>query len=199
MGQPKLSITLLKDEKLGALALREAYHSKLNRILLITRCDDSLAWLPGEYGMNERSNRCERVVCDAADQGMSYSLRSGIEAAETEGADAVVVMLADQPFISAMMINRMIAAYGQQPELQYVASGDRGINKPPILWARSMFPILSQLQGDEGARSILLSPDYRGIRVEEPLAYRFQDADTFEDIINIKETLQNHRRAEGLK
>jgi molybdenum cofactor cytidylyltransferase len=189
MGQPKLSITLLKNEKLGSLALREAYHSKLNRILLITRCEDSLAWLPEEY--DERTNRCERVVCDAADQGISYSLRSGIEAAQTKGADAVVVMLADQPFISAMMIDRMIAAYEQQPELQYVASGDRGIKKPPILWARSMFPVLFQLQGDEGARSILSSPDYRGIKVDEPLAYRFQDADTLEDIISIKETLQN--------
>jgi molybdenum cofactor cytidylyltransferase len=199
MGQPKLSITLLKDEKLGALAVREAYHSKLNRILLITRREDSLAWLPVEYDMNERTNRCERVVCDAADQGISYSLRSGIEAAQTKGADAAVVMLADQPFISAMMIDRMIAAYEQQPELHYVASGDRGIKKPPILWARSMFPVLLQLQGDEGARSILSSPDYRGIKVEEPLAYRFQDADTLEDIISIKETLLNHRRAEGLK
>jgi molybdenum cofactor cytidylyltransferase len=194
MGQPKLSITLHKNERLGAMALREAYHSKLSRILLVTRGVDSLAWLPEEYYVNKRINRSEHVVCHAADQGISYSLRSGIEAAQTEGADAVIVMLADQPFISAMMIDRMIAAYEQQPELQYVASGDSGIKKPPILWARSMFPVLFQLQGDEGARFILASPDYRGIVVEEALAYRFQDADTLEDIMNIKETLLNLRK-----
>jgi hypothetical protein len=125
MGQPKLSITLHKDERLGAMALREAYHSKLSRILLVTRGGDSLVWLP---------------------------------------------------------------------ELQYIASGDSGIKKPPILWARSMFPVLFQLQGDEGARSILASPDYRGLIVEEALAYRFQDADTIEDIANIKETLSNLRK-----
>jgi molybdenum cofactor cytidylyltransferase len=191
MGQPKLSITLHKDEKLGAMALREAYQSKLNRILLVTRGGDSLTWLPGEYDLNERINRSGRVVCDAADQGMSYSLRCGIEAAQTEGADAVIVMLADQPFISAMMIDRMIAAYELQPEAHYVASGDRGVKKPPILWASSMFPVLFQLQGDEGARSILASPEYRGIIVEEALAFRFHDADTLEDIANIRETLAN--------
>jgi molybdenum cofactor cytidylyltransferase len=114
----------------------------------------------------------------------------GIEAAQSEGADAVVVMLADRPFISAMMIDRMIDAY----ERQNLSCNTLPAEKPPILWARSMFPVLFQLQGDEGARSILSSPDYRGIKVEEPLAYRFQDADTLEDIIIIKETLQNHRK-----
>jgi CTP:molybdopterin cytidylyltransferase MocA len=48
-----------------------------------------------------------------------------------------------------------------------------------------MFSRLALLNGDEGARSILASPEYRGLAIDEPLTFRFLDADTLEDIEKI--------------
>jgi molybdenum cofactor cytidylyltransferase len=192
MGQPKLSIELRKGERLGGIALKVAFQSRLSKIIMVTRSGDNLEWLSGGLSEYESAGRCVRVISDAADRGMSYSLRCGLEAAAVYKADAAIVMLADQPFITLEMIDRLITAYTLNPELHYVASGDKGLKKPPILWSRTMFPVLAELRGDEGARSIYNSPDYDGAVIEEVLAYRFQDADTLGDIAEMKETLSNN-------
>jgi molybdenum cofactor cytidylyltransferase len=185
MGQPKLSIKLPNEERLGSKALKMAFLSALNHIIIVTRASDNLEWLPLECSEDISLKRSQVIVCEEADQGMSYSLRFGLEAARLLRPDAVVVILADQPFITAEMINRLIGEYKKNLDLDYIASGNAGHKKPPILWSRSMFSRLALLDGDEGARSILASPEYRGLVIDEPLTFRFFDADTLEDIEKI--------------
>jgi molybdenum cofactor cytidylyltransferase len=185
MGSPKLSITLWKDEKLGGLALKQVLLSNLGSIIIVTQADDGLGWLPNEYFVGESIGRCHKVECMDAEQGMAYSLRCGLIAAHSLEANAVVVILADQPLISNEMINRLIEAYKNNPMLDYVASGDENRKKPPILWGQTMFEKLISLQGDEGARSLLSSSDYHGAIVDEPLKSRFMDVDTKEDVVRI--------------
>jgi molybdenum cofactor cytidylyltransferase len=186
MGQSKLSIKLWKDERLGSIALKQAIVSDLDRIIIVTKNEDNMDWLPNECIEDELGGRCQRVVCHEAAQGIAYSLRSGLAAAQALAATAVVVMLADQPFLTSGMINRLIEQYRKNPRLQFIASGDGKQKKPPILWEQSMFALIMSLKGDEGARFFLESPDYNGIAVAEPLHYRFLDADTVEDIEEIK-------------
>jgi molybdenum cofactor cytidylyltransferase len=186
MGRPKLSIKLLNEERLGSKALKTAFLSELNHIVVVTSSTDSLEWLPSECADENSLNRSQVLVCNEADLGISYSLRYGLEAARLLEADAVVVILADQPFITTEMINRLIHEYTRNPALDYIASGDAGRKKPPILWSRSVFPRLADLVGDQGARSILASSDCHGLVVEEPLGYRFLDADTLEDVEKIR-------------
>jgi molybdenum cofactor cytidylyltransferase len=178
MGQPKLSINLSNEERLGSKALKAAFLSELSHIVIVTRASDSLEWLPSEYADENALKKSQVIVCNEADLGISNSLRSGLGAAELLDADAVLVVLADQPFINAEMINKLINEYSKNPAHDYIASGDAGRKKPPILWSRSMFPKLATLSGDEGAR--------HGILVDEPLSYRFMDADTLEDLERIK-------------
>jgi molybdenum cofactor cytidylyltransferase len=185
MGRPKLSIELWKGEKLGGLAMKQAYLSNLNAIVVVTRPVDTLGWLSQVYFARDQLKRCLKVVCEEADQGMAYSLRCGLDSAQLLGADGVVVMLADQPLISVEMINRLIDEFAGNPQLDYVASGDGLRKKPPVLWSKSMFGKLKLLEGDEGARSILDSSEYEGIIVGEPLSYRFLDVDTLEDVERI--------------
>jgi molybdenum cofactor cytidylyltransferase len=182
MGRPKLSIKLWKGERLGGIALKRAIISDLDRIIIVTRDEDNLEWLPNECNDDGLLGKCQNVVCEEAAQGMAYSLRCGLAAAQALGATAVVVMLADQPFLTSGMINRLIEEYRKNPRLQFVASGDGRRKKPPILWEQSMFNLLMSLEGDEGARIFLESPDYKGLVIAEPLHDRFLDADTIEDI-----------------
>src|SRR5438552_2545192 len=89
---------------------------------------------------------------DYAD-GQSTSLRAGI-AALPPGVEAVVVLLGDQPFVTAAMVERLVAEWraSASPIVAPVYAGQRG---NPVLFARAVFPELLAIQGDRGARVVL--------------------------------------------
>lgn len=85
--------------------------------------------------------------------GLSSSLRAGL-AALPEAAEAVVVMLADMPYVSAAHIDRLISAFDpRQPAIIVPQRAGRRGN--PILWPRALFAAMQTLSGDEGARGLL--------------------------------------------
>ncbi|MCB0644959.1 MAG: nucleotidyltransferase family protein, partial [Phaeodactylibacter sp.] len=75
--------------------------------------------------------------------GMSSSIRCGIEAIERDypQADAVLILLADQPFIRIDQLQEMVRQFDElQPPILVAAYADRiGV---PALFERSLFPIL---------------------------------------------------------
>lgn len=84
--------------------------------------------------------------------GMSSSIRAGIN--EVLGDDAVLIMLCDQPFVTADVLDNLIDTY-HKTSMPIVASdyGDRrGV---PALFSRELFGGLASLTGDEGARRII--------------------------------------------
>ena len=86
-------------------------------------------------------------------QGMSTSLKKGLTSIGSN-ADAVMVVLADQPFIDNLLINRLIEEF---------QGHDKGIVVPvykarrghPIIFAIKYRNELLQLQGDAGAKTVL--------------------------------------------
>jgi molybdenum cofactor cytidylyltransferase len=79
-------------------------------------------------------------------RGMNASLRRGI-AAVPASARAAVVMLADMPLVTAAMVGELVARYrsGATP---LVVSEYAGVLAPPMLYDRSLFPELGDLDGD---------------------------------------------------
>lgn len=102
--------------------------------------------------------------------------------------DAIIAVLVDQPLISKDMIDRLILAYRQTAEPPaFVASGDKGKPKPPILFGKAMFDVLLRLEGDQRARQLLGSGVYTGLLVEEANDACFFDVDTPEDWVKFVE------------
>lgn len=127
------------------------------------------------------------MPCRDAGMGMSHSLRAGLRAACAGTLpDAVVVLLADQPLVTAAMIDRLLDAFREQPKLDYCAAGHEGMPKPPVLLSRTMFSSIEKLTGDQGARALLSEPHVFGRIEEEPEECRFYDADTPEDLERIR-------------
>lgn len=151
MGENKLALPVGKMP-LGSLALDTALQSSLDCICIITNGDDDLSWLPKRLRTHEK---CKIVKCPNANEGQSASLRCGIEKAMSIGATAIVILLADQPFITVQMIDEMIDCLKQHPDSKYIATTHEGTMKPPILFTHELFPSLLQIRGDEGARKIL--------------------------------------------
>lgn len=84
--------------------------------------------------------------------GQSTSVRAGIKALP-ENTRAVIFLLGDQPFVSPELIQKLVATYRQtHPTILAPFVGDKRTN--PVLFDRSVFDLLCQLEGDQGARSI---------------------------------------------
>ncbi|MHB8301480.1 MAG: nucleotidyltransferase family protein [Acidobacteriaceae bacterium] len=89
-------------------------------------------------------------------EGMASSLRVGVRAVmeQLPLASAALVMVCDQPALSAEHLRRLLAAHDAAPEMA-VASHYAGRPGVPVILPRALFPALLTLTGDQGARAIL--------------------------------------------
>ena len=85
--------------------------------------------------------------------GLASSIGCGIRSV-AEVADAVLLLLADQPLITGSHVQLLVDSWQQSPE-SIVASAYAGITGPPVIFPREDFADLLQLSGDSGARSII--------------------------------------------
>lgn len=86
-------------------------------------------------------------------RGMGTSIAKGMDSI-SETADAVMLVLADQPFIASKIINRLIDGFetGNKGIAVPVYKGRRG---HPIIFAIKYKSELSGLQGDTGGKEII--------------------------------------------
>jgi molybdenum cofactor cytidylyltransferase len=124
------------------------------------------------------SHRVRIVVNQDYLEGQSTSLRAGLRAAREE-AEAVVVLLGDQPGVRPEAIDDVVHAWGAGAG-PVVQASYRGIPSHPTLLGRAVWPEVEALSGDEGARGFIAADRSRRTLVEvggEPPA----DIDTEED------------------
>jgi molybdenum cofactor cytidylyltransferase len=92
------------------------------------------------------------------DAGLSRSLRTGLVELPPESSGAII-LLADMPYVTAALIDRLIAAFmnaAQEPQAVVpVRDGRRG---NPVLLGRSLFAAAMAIEGDRGARALLDAP-----------------------------------------
>lgn len=88
--------------------------------------------------------------------GMGSSIRTGIDEMLRVAPDisAVVIMLCDQPLITAGNLNQLAARFAETQN-SIVASRYNGVSGVPALFSREMFPSLFQIEGDKGARDLI--------------------------------------------
>ncbi len=121
-----------------------------------------------------------RVICAEYARGQAASLRCGLEAVPAT-ADAVVVLLVDQPRMTPELINRLIAAFEAAPKAAAVAPRYRGQRGTPVLLAERLFAEVRALEGDLGARPVLAryAEAVRWLDLDDPAV--MEDVDTPED------------------
>lgn len=155
MGCHKPSAELAPGLPLGRAALRELLAAGLEPLVVTVREGDRQAWLYG--GATEGNGGFVAVACRDADEGMSRSIRSGLREALrlAPDLDALLVALADQPMLTRGTVARYRETLLLERGLDCVAGTRDGALMPPVLWSRSMFGLLSELEGDQGGRSLL--------------------------------------------
>jgi molybdenum cofactor cytidylyltransferase len=85
--------------------------------------------------------------------GLASSIECGIRSV-AEVADAVMLLLADQPLITSAHLQELMNTWQSSPE-SIVASAYAGTTGPPVIFPQRDFADLVRLRGDRGARAII--------------------------------------------
>ncbi len=98
-------------------------------------------------------------------QGLSTSLKQGL-AALPAGTEGAVVCLGDMPKVAASEIDRLIAAFNALEGRGICVPTRRGKRGNPVLLASRLFPELSSVSGDVGARDVIAAHPELVVEVE---------------------------------
>jgi molybdenum cofactor cytidylyltransferase len=149
MGRPK-QLLIYDGEALLRRAARAAMDSACSPIIVVlgAASEESRAVLEGlsvKIELNEDWSR-----------GMGSSLRCGVQRLLREAPDAaaVIVMLCDQPHVTADVLRRLAEAHATSGK-PAIACSYAGAFGPPSLFAASRFDDLLRLPDDRGAKSVL--------------------------------------------
>jgi molybdenum cofactor cytidylyltransferase len=102
----------------------------------------------------------EPVVCADWESGQAASLRCGLAA--LGDVDAVLVVLGDQPGITAEAVRAIVTAGGDEDAVRAVYDGAPG---HPVLLRRALLERAGELRGDAGFRPLLERARLREVEV----------------------------------
>jgi len=121
----------------------------------------------------------EIVHNQAWEQGMSTSLRAGLNALRPE-IEAALLVLADQPGLTPSVLAALVDGY-RASRAAIVAPFYGGRRGNPVLFARALFAELGQVEGDQGGRALLVRYQQDVARVDLDDAAILLDVDTRQD------------------
>lgn len=129
-----------------------------------------------------RLGRARAVVNPDHALGQSTSLRAGLRAAA--GADAGVVLLGDQPRVTAALVDALIERW-RVSRSPAVVSSRGGRRSPPAIIGRELWPAIDDLTGDVGARELLVGREGVAVLDVTPALGSLDDVDRPADLARI--------------
>ena len=147
MGRNKLLLEI-EGETLVRRVVRAAGGAGVDRVLVVLGHDE--ARIRAEL----EGLRCETVVNPDHARGAGTSLHTGVRHVAAE-ASAVVIVLADMPFVTAAMIAGLVDRYrATRAPVVFSRYGD--IQAPPTLYDRALFAELLAIDDDRGGKQVVL-------------------------------------------
>jgi molybdenum cofactor cytidylyltransferase len=150
LGQPK-QLLIYGRETLLARAIRQANEAGADPVLAVLGAQAETLRGSVEPG------KATVVINMDWEQGIASSIHAGLLAM---GADApgVLILGCDQPKLTAQHLRALMDAFTVRSGDAIVASIYAGISGVPAIFPRAVFPELFALDGDRGARGLLLNP-----------------------------------------
>lgn len=110
--------------------------------------------------------------------GQSESIKLGIE--NSPVAEGYMFFTGDQPLLSKLTIERMMAAFKKNPQ-SIVIPRYKERNGSPVIFSSIFIDELKVLEGDKGGREVIKRNKDSLIFVEVENEYELMDVDTWED------------------
>jgi len=170
MGRNKL-IAEVTGKTLVRHAAEAALTGGLDPVVVVTghqaaEIEKSLAGLPVAFVHNP----------DFA-EGLSTSLKTGIESLPADCAGAMV-LLGDMPGVTHELVTRVGAAFDPAKGRNICVATAQGERGHPVLWGRQFFAELMRLSGDMGARGLMAAHPENIVEVVAGNAGPLTDIDT---------------------
>ena len=168
-------------------ALRAARGCAAAETVVVTGAHrDAVARSVQELGAREAFN-------PSWERGQSTSVRTAARFAAARGYNLLLVMVADQPYVEAAHLDALLRAYATGGAHACVTQGAQRCGNP-CLFDRTCFPLLEELEGDEGARSMLRAHPELAVRAVPAADARvLDDVDTPDEHARIEETILRGR------
>jgi molybdenum cofactor cytidylyltransferase len=155
-------------------AIDEANKSQANCLVVVLGANAELI----QTGFDSSSTPF--IVNPDWQQGMSSSMQAGLRfLMEKEEINQVLLMLCDQPFVDASLLNQLINAKEISGK-EIVAAAYSDTLGVPALFDRRYFEELVQLTGSEGAKKVIFKHQAEVHALDFPLGT--VDLDTEEDV-----------------
>ncbi len=162
-GRPKM-LESYRGEPLVCRALRAARPVAAGRVVLVTGHNNKAVELAAT-GLFDES-----VYNPSFADGLGSSIAAGVRHCNAR-AEAVLLLLADQPLIDGAYLQNLIGKWCSS-DADIIMSGYNDTIGPPAIFSKSTFESLAVLSGDEGARPIVKSGRYTvatmGEQIENP-------------------------------
>ena len=125
------------------------------------------------------------VVNQDWESGVSSSIRTGLRKAVEldDNLDAVLFMTIDQPLVTSKMLDDLVELYDSEHSLIVSCSYNETVGIP-ALYDRSLFNSLEGLEGDQGAKRVILQNIDNALHVDYPEAG--MDIDSEEDLARLE-------------
>mgnify|MGYP003627932695 FL=1 len=167
-GEADKIAALLGDRMLGLHAAKTAAAMPFAGKLVIGSPDHPCAAQWNALGYRIIAN-------EDAGQGQASSVRLAAAHAAESGASALCILLADMPFVTREHLDRLIAVF--ETSGGTVASASNGQVMPPAIFPARKLDSLLALDGDSGARTLLV--EARLVAGDDQL---LMDVDTVDDL-----------------
>ena len=173
MNQAKMLLPFGKDTILQTI-IEHAKNIKPDNICIVT------GFYHQEIIAKIQDDQVQFFYNELWEEGMSSSIKKGLSNLVSQNPEmlAILILVADQPFISSNLLNEMIQLQ-EQTGKGIVAASYAGVSGTPVLFSSYHFSNLEKLAGDKGARSILHQYQNELITVDFPLGEI--DIDTEDD------------------
>jgi len=171
MGRNKLLLDL-GGETMVRRAARAAIDAGVDRVVVVLGHDEPRVRAELD-GLS-----CSPIVNPDHAQGVGTSLQSGVRQAAAE-ADAIVVVLADMPFVTAAMIATLVERH-RVTGAPLVVSHYGDVQAPPTLYGRALFAELLSIPGERCAKQVVRRHESEAVVVAWP-EDALRDVDVPED------------------
>lgn len=171
LGQPK-QLLPYRGGTLLTWTVAQAARSQLDQVIVV------LSAPLAERLAGQVWGRAQVVVNPERSAGCSASYRAGLGAVDPR-AEAVVVLLGDQPGIDSATIDQLLAAWTAAPAPLALVRYRDGLGHP-FLFPRALFPQLASLHGDKAAWKIVDRLRAQATLLDEDRPTPF-DVDTWDD------------------
>lgn len=129
---------------------------------------------------------CRIVINEEHETGIHTSVTVGVAALD-EGPEALIVMLADMPFVTADMLRALVGRYRETGAPLVLSRYGADVNAPPMLYDRRLFGELSVMKRRCGREVVKRHRD-EALEIEWP-EEALRDIDYPEDYERIRDEL----------